>query len=76
MLEKLIELNMDDMQDIVDQRDWYYDRYRQLKEVIQNFYDVKGRYNAQISAAKMFETMGLTAAYPENYKDKYNKYEI
>jgi hypothetical protein len=23
MLEKLIELNMDDMQDIVDQRDWY-----------------------------------------------------
>jgi len=32
MLEKLIELNMDDMQDIVDQRDWYYDRYRQLKD--------------------------------------------
>jgi hypothetical protein len=32
MLEKLIELNMYDMQDIVDQRDWYYDRYRQLKD--------------------------------------------
>ncbi|WP_396274997.1 hypothetical protein [Hyphomonas sp.] len=32
MLEKLIELNMNDMQDIVDQRDWYYDRYRQLKD--------------------------------------------
>ena len=32
MLEKLIELNMDDMHDIVDQRDWYYDRYRQLKD--------------------------------------------
>jgi hypothetical protein len=31
-LEKLIELNMDDMHDIVDQRDWYYDRYRQLKD--------------------------------------------
>ena len=32
MLEKLIELNMNDLQDIVDQRDWYYDRYRQLKD--------------------------------------------
>ena len=32
MLEKLIELNMYDMQDIVDQRDWYYDRYIQLKD--------------------------------------------
>ena len=32
MLQKLIELNMNDMQDIVDQRDWYYDRYRQLKD--------------------------------------------
>jgi hypothetical protein len=32
MLQKLIELNMNDMHDIVDQRDWYYDRYRQLKD--------------------------------------------
>jgi hypothetical protein len=32
MLEKLIELNMNDLQDIVDQRDWYYDRYMQLKD--------------------------------------------
>jgi hypothetical protein len=32
MLEKLIELNMNDLQDIVDQRDWYYDRYSQLKD--------------------------------------------
>lgn len=34
MLEKLIELNMNDLQDIVDQRDWYYDRYRQLKDKV------------------------------------------
>jgi hypothetical protein len=34
MLQKLIELNMHDMQDIVDQRDWYYDRYRQLKDKV------------------------------------------
>ena len=32
MLEKLIELNMKDMQSIVDQRDWFYERYRQLKD--------------------------------------------
>lgn len=32
MLQKLIELNMNDMHDIVDQRDWYYERYRQLKD--------------------------------------------
>lgn len=34
MLEKLIELNMNDMQDIVDQRDWYYDRYVQWKNKV------------------------------------------
>ena len=68
MLQKLIELNMNDMQDIVDQRDWYYERYRQLKEAIQNFYDVKCRYNTQIAAAQMFEAIGLTSSYPENYK--------
>lgn len=27
MLEKLIELNMKDLWNIADQRDWYYDRY-------------------------------------------------
>lgn len=32
MLEKLIELNMNDLHEIADQRDWYYDRYRQLKD--------------------------------------------
>lgn len=32
MLEKLIELNMKDMQSIVDQRDWFYERYMQLKD--------------------------------------------
>ena len=32
MLEKLIELNMNDLWDIADQRDWYYERYRQLKD--------------------------------------------
>jgi phage terminase Nu1 subunit (DNA packaging protein) len=32
MLEKLIELNMNDLWDIADQRDWYYDIYRKMKE--------------------------------------------
>jgi len=32
MLEKLIELNMKDLWDIADQRDWYYEEYRKLKD--------------------------------------------
>jgi hypothetical protein len=32
MLEKLIELNMKDLHDIADQRDWYYEEYRKQKE--------------------------------------------
>jgi hypothetical protein len=32
MLEKLIELNMKDLWDIADQRDWYYEEYQKLKE--------------------------------------------
>ena len=32
MLEKLIELNMKDLHDIADQRDWYYDEYQKLKD--------------------------------------------
>ena len=32
MLEKLIELNMNDLWDIADQRDWYYEEYRKLKD--------------------------------------------
>ncbi len=32
ILEKLIELNMKDLHDIVDQRDWYYEEYRKLKD--------------------------------------------
>jgi UDP-N-acetyl-D-mannosaminuronate dehydrogenase len=31
MLEKLIELNMKDLWDIADQRDWYYEEYQKLK---------------------------------------------
>jgi hypothetical protein len=31
MLEKLIELNMKDLWDISDQRDWYYEEYQKLK---------------------------------------------
>lgn len=31
MLEKLIELNMKDLWDIADQRDWYYNEYQKLK---------------------------------------------
>ena len=34
MLENLIELNMNDLQYIVDQRDWYYERYMQLKDKV------------------------------------------
>ena len=32
MIEKLIELNMKDLWDIADQRDWYYEEYRKLKD--------------------------------------------
>ena len=32
MLEKLIELNMKDLWNIADQRDWYYNEYRKLKD--------------------------------------------
>ena len=32
MMEKLIELNMKDLHDIADQRDWYYEEYRKLKD--------------------------------------------
>jgi hypothetical protein len=31
MMEKLIELNMKDLHNIADQRDWYYEEYRKLK---------------------------------------------
>ncbi len=34
MLEKLIELNMKDLWDIADQRDWYYEEYRKLKDKV------------------------------------------
>lgn len=34
MLEKLIELNMNDFWDMVDQRDWYYEEYQKMKGVI------------------------------------------
>jgi hypothetical protein len=36
MLEKLIELNMKDLWDIVDRRDWYYNEYQRLKSHNQN----------------------------------------
>lgn len=32
MIEKLLELNMKDLWDIADQRDWYYEEYRKLKD--------------------------------------------
>ena len=32
MMEKLLELNMKDLHDIADQRDWYYEEYRKLKD--------------------------------------------
>ena len=32
MLETLIELNMKDFWDVCDQRDWYYEEYRKLKD--------------------------------------------
>lgn len=31
MLEKLVELNMKDLWDIADQRDWYYEEYQKLR---------------------------------------------
>lgn len=32
MLEKLIELNVQDFHDVVEQRDWYYSRYLHYKK--------------------------------------------
>jgi hypothetical protein len=32
MIEKLLKLNMKDLWDIADQRDWYYEEYRKLKD--------------------------------------------
>jgi hypothetical protein len=32
MIEKLLELNMKDLHDIADQRDWYYEEYQKLKD--------------------------------------------
>lgn len=32
MNEKLIKLNMNDFHNVVDQRDWYYEEYRKLKD--------------------------------------------
>jgi hypothetical protein len=32
MLEKLVELNMKDFWNVCDQRDWYYEEYRKLKD--------------------------------------------
>ena len=32
MMEKLLELNMKDLHDIADQRDWYYEEYRKVKD--------------------------------------------
>jgi hypothetical protein len=31
MIEKLLELNMKDLHNIADQRDWYYDLYQRAK---------------------------------------------
>ena len=31
MLEKLIELNMNDLHEIADQRDWYFEEYQKMK---------------------------------------------
>ena len=31
-LEKLIELNMKDLHDIADQRDWYYEEYQKTRK--------------------------------------------
>lgn len=36
MLEKLLKLNIKDLHDIVDQRDWYYEEYRKLKDKLAN----------------------------------------
>jgi hypothetical protein len=35
-LEKLLELNMKDFWDVCDQRDWYYEEYRKLKDKLAN----------------------------------------
>jgi hypothetical protein len=36
MIEKLLELNMKDLHDIADQRNWYYEEYQKLKAANKN----------------------------------------
>jgi cell shape-determining protein MreC len=45
MMEKLLELNMKDLHDIVDQRDWYYEEYRKLKDRL----DVAQKMESQVA---------------------------
>lgn len=33
LLEKLVELNMKDFHEVVEQRDWYYERYSHYKKI-------------------------------------------
>jgi len=53
MLEKLIELNMKDMQSIVDQRDWFYERYRQLKD--KDLANVKELFKTAMELARKYK---------------------
>ena len=85
MLEKLIELNMNDMQDIVDQRDWYYDRYRQLKDkynkyeqeedIPESFWEalVEVKDKDIKDARELYQTAMELA---KKYKDERDKYKI
>lgn len=31
MMQKLMQLNMQDLHDVADQRDWYYEEHRKIK---------------------------------------------
>ena len=58
MLEKLIELNMNDMQDIVDQRDEYkigHDRYEKLRRL--NLQEMKELYLKNLRTGEHFDIL-------------------
>ena len=85
MLEKLIELNMKDMQSIVDQRDWFYERYMQLKdkynkyeqeeEIPESFWEalVEVKDKDIKDARELYQTAMELA---KKYKDERDEYKI
>ena len=66
MLEKLIELNMNDLHEIADQRDWYFEEYQKIK-------DLSKVLKQSIHAALQRE--GFAVRERDEYKIGHDRYE-